>query len=695
MGLTRCGLCLLICGLLLPISIQASEKPMSLVHHDLMIRIDSASRTLEGVDTVTVPGNGAKPHLGFALHPEARVRAVTHGERALPYQFQGGLLQVPQGALPHEGDQKITIRYAAAFRDAVPQDPLYSEDPSYGVAGVIAPQGMLLMEAAGWYPRAPGSLATFRVWVDAPEGMQVITSGTLKEQKAEGDRVIFVWEVEQPVRGLSLSGGAYRVKTGRAGKIPSFFYHFAGSEPLVGPYLNAVARYLALYEELFGPYPFRKFAVVENFFPTGYGFPSYTLLGSQVIRLPFIVETSLGHEVAHSWWGNGVLVDYEKGNWAEGLTTYVADHLYQERVSLEEARAYRTRILRNYATLVSPHEDFPLAEFTGRDSPASRAVGYGKGAMLFHMARKLTGDDGFWQALQDVYRKRRFQEASWSDFAEAFAARSRFDFQAFFREWVDRPGAPTLRLDHMESILEGGFWKIRGTLIQERPFYEMRVPLRLETETSEMAASVLIKDAETNFALEATSPPRRLAVDPEVDLFRRLHPEELPPDINAIKGSNALVAVMADGHRERLEGAARLLLAGLGRQGLPILGENAIEPSQLLGKDLLLFGFPRSKPLLDALPATVVVAGDRFTLDEKTYQAPGDAAFFALKSGIDRSRSAGLLVAFSPEAAAALARKVSHYGSYSALVLQDGAVTVKKVWPTVNSPLIHHFLPKE
>jgi len=113
------------------------------------------------------------------------------------------------------------------------------------------------------------------------------------------------------------------------------------------------------------------------------------------------------------------------------------------------------------------------------------------------------------------------------------------------------------------------------------------------------------------------------------------------------------------------------------------------------GKDLLLFGFPHSKALLDALPENVIVAEDRFTLDDKAYQAPADAAFFALKSGIDRNRSAGLLLAFSPEAAAALARKVPHYGSYSALVLQDGTVTIKKVWPTVNSPLIHHFLPKE
>ena len=65
-----------------------------------------------------------------------------------------------------------------------------------------------------------------------------------------------------------------------------------------------------------GPYPFPKFAIVENFFPTGYGFLSYTLLGGSVLKLPFIPETSLRHEIAHSWWGNGVLVDYAAGTGA-------------------------------------------------------------------------------------------------------------------------------------------------------------------------------------------------------------------------------------------------------------------------------------------------------------------------------------------------------------------------------------------
>jgi hypothetical protein len=65
----------------------------------------------------------------------------------------------------------------------------------------------------------------------------------------------------------------------------------------------------------------------------GFGFPSYTLIGGTVLRLPFIIHTSLGHEIAHCWWGNGVLVDDDGGNWSETLTTYVADYLYQEKKS--------------------------------------------------------------------------------------------------------------------------------------------------------------------------------------------------------------------------------------------------------------------------------------------------------------------------------------------------------------------------
>ena len=97
--------------------------------------------------------------------------------------------------------------------------------------------------------------------------------------------------------------------------------------------------------------PFSKFALIENFWETGYGMPSFTLLGEQVIRFPFILESSYPHEILHNWWGNGVYPDYTTGNWSEGLTAYLADHLFQEMDGL--GAEYRKEMLSRYKNYVS------------------------------------------------------------------------------------------------------------------------------------------------------------------------------------------------------------------------------------------------------------------------------------------------------------------------------------------------------
>ncbi len=102
-------------------------------------------------------------------------------------------------------------------------------------------------------------------------------------------------------------------------------------QALADRYLDATAQYLEMYRGLLGPYPYSKFALVENFWETGYGMPSFTLLGEQIIRFPFILHSSYPHELLHNWWGNGVFVDLAGGNWCEGLTAYLADHLIAEQ----------------------------------------------------------------------------------------------------------------------------------------------------------------------------------------------------------------------------------------------------------------------------------------------------------------------------------------------------------------------------
>jgi hypothetical protein len=74
-------------------------------------------------------------------------------------------------------------------------------------------------------------------------------------------------------------------------------------------------------------------------------------------------------------------VDYAGGNWAEGLTTFMADYAYKERDSPGAARAMRLEWLRDFAAVPSG-QDQPLRQFTARTHATSQIVGYHKAAFL-------------------------------------------------------------------------------------------------------------------------------------------------------------------------------------------------------------------------------------------------------------------------------------------------------------------------
>ena len=220
--------------------------------------------------------------------------------------------------------------------------------------------------------------------------------------------------------------------------------------------------------QLIGPYPYKKFALVENFWETGFGMPSFTLLGPTVLRLPFIINTSYPHEILHNWWGNSVYPDYEKGNWSEGLTAYLADHLLKEQQG--GGAEYRLNTLQKYADYVLSGRDFPLTQFTSRHSPSTEAVGYGKALMFFHMLRRELGDKTFIAASRAFLPELQIPVCRLSRISKKASRRSReATLGAEFDQWVKRTGAP--------EIKTGRVARDRGTRDQRRDEATLRVDL--------------------------------------------------------------------------------------------------------------------------------------------------------------------------------------------------------------------------
>lgn len=339
------------------------------------------------------------------------------------------------------GTRKLEI----AYRATLPPTPTLDHRQVLGQRGGTAgPEGSFLPAAAGWYPDT-GELFSYRVTLSLPAGQKGLVPGDLREESDSSKGYRAVFDFPHPADGIDLMAGPYVVSERsltldkRTLRIRTWFH--AELKDFAQPYLDDSARYLERYSKLIGAYPFGMFSIVSSPTPTGYGMPSLTYLGREVIRLPFIRATSLGHEVLHNWWGNGVYPDWQSGNWSEGLTTFLADYAYKEDEGADAAREMRMGWLRDYAA-VPPGEDFALKDFTSRHHGIASIIGYNKAAMVFLMLRDKIGRAAFERGLRLLWERKQFQTASWADLEAAFSEAAGQSQAAFFRQWVMQAGAP-------------------------------------------------------------------------------------------------------------------------------------------------------------------------------------------------------------------------------------------------------------
>ena len=611
--------------------------------------------------------------------------------------------------------------------------------------GIVSPAGVYLAGNGTWYaqfsqPGAGDDLLEFeltaRATGDETTGWHLLSQGN-GESRDEAGRAH--WSSGGPVDEIYLVGGPlvrYRRVSGGAagvagaagasgdsgdsnmGPVEALVYLHEDDAALAAKYLGATAQYLEMYSRLIGPYPYGKFALVENFWETGYGMASFTLLGPQVLRMPFIVTSSFPHEILHNWWGNSVFVDYASGNWCEGLTAYMADHLMQEQNG--RGGAYRRDILQNYASYVrdsrdlsepsnqSGARDFPLTEFRSRHSAATEAVGYGKSQMGFHMLRRRFGDDLFRAWARRLYREERGQVTSFADlrrtFEEVAGAGSAAELKRFFHDWTERPGAAALAVEGAAVHPVDGGYRVTATLRQTQggePF-ALDIPVVIQTAGQTAGDAVVttvhLEDAAVAFAIQVPKRPVALSVDPSFDLFRRLDPREIPASIGQVFGEPKLLAVIASRASAEEAAAWRSLMESWKSESHVVEVKTDAEVVELpadravwlLGRENRLA--PRYFGSREAPgPAGLTVNADSVSVDGQRIAFAGHLAVLVVRHPASAERAIGWITV-DPALLAALpglGRKLPHYGKYSYLGFEGSEPTnmVKGQWATSDTPL--------
>ncbi|MEW6512580.1 MAG: M1 family aminopeptidase [Pseudomonadota bacterium] len=403
----------------------------ALPHLELDVRLDPNTREFAATATLH-DESGLR---GFRLGREYAIVAFKlNGKAAESRRWRDGT------PLP-AGTRKVELTYRATLKSTPSLD---HREVLAQRGGTASPDGSFLPASAGWYPDT-GPLFTYRATLNLPAGQKGLVPGDLREEtdSSAGYRAIF--DFPQPADSIDLMAGPYVIGErplalgARTIRIRTWFH--PELKDFSQPYLDDSARYIERYSKLIGAYPFGMFSVVSSPTPTGYGMPSLTYLGREVIRLPFIRATSLGHEVLHNWWGNCVYPDWQSGNWSEGLTTFLADYAYKEDEGDNAAREMRMSWLRDYAA-VPPGEDFALQDFTSRHHGIASIIGYNKAAMVFLMLRDRIGREAFERGLRLLWERKQFQTASWADLEAAFSEAAGQSQSGFFRQWVMQAGAP-------------------------------------------------------------------------------------------------------------------------------------------------------------------------------------------------------------------------------------------------------------
>ena len=688
--------------LVAPIYGEPKKEQPSIVHHDLSIDLRPDSHELIVSDLVQVNVPDRRRIIVFSLAPSLsieRVSAVISDGTAdkdvmLAFdRYKGDRVAI------HLPDSRsswtVKWRYGGFVNDP-PRDPRHLRfvTPSE-TAGHIGPEGVYLSSESRWYPDIAGSLASYEVAVKLPPNWVSISQGT--EGSSPGR-----WSVPTKSEALTLAANQFVVrsrewKASNGQPIRLGAYLFKEDAHLADEYLDACARYLDAYIPLLGPYPFPKFAVVENFFSSGLGMPSFTLLGAAIIKRHYTQPYALGHEIVHSWIGNGVYNRHDGANWVEGLTTYLTNYYYHEQIGDEgQAKEQRRLMLFGYAVYVTHDQDYPVARFTRKTDEKDNAIGYQKTAMVFHMLRREMGENKFWSGLRTLVNERMGSYAGWSDIETIFTRVAGQDLQWFFDQWVERSGAPRLavtdaRVRQLEPSSTGApSFESRVTLIQQNDLYRIPVDLELKDGNgSRVTERVLLGSAEQSVLIPTSFDPQTLLIDPESHLFRRLERDELPAMLNLFVTDPRRTIVLLSGESEDRAPFAGIIQRVHAQEIMKPEGEKtrivaSAKPILNDGGSILLLGHAPDLAPVDLIRES---CGEKFSVTESGFRVAGhtyDGPTFAVVVSCPRHNRRGSVVTFlygnTPEAVAKMARLLFFYGWQSYVIFNEGAVVTRGEW---------------
>jgi uncharacterized iron-regulated protein len=478
-----------------------------------------------------------------------------------------------------------------------------------------------------------------------------------ESDRAEKTENGYVFELDNHDGSMVLAfSDRWQVKTENHKGVEIATYFTEDNARFSGKYFDRIKELLDLYTGFLGDFPYGRFVVADVPYPVGHALVGLTFISERIIPMSFLTEVSLGHELLHQWFGVAVDADTVDGNWAEGLTTYMADRLYAEMKG--EGVPYRKSAILNHMANSRQKEDGTcLLEFYYKKDKTSQAVGYSRAMLVFSMYEMMLGEDKFREALGDIVERYKYKSAGWHDLRAAFDKAGNISTEDFLDGWLSEMAIADFTVSKvaMKAVAEG--YEVTFKIKNKYKWHEYPLEVIVSTKGGEVKEYLYVEGEDNEFSVKTGDIPLQLLIDPDFRIPRMLTDSEMRPAMYNLFSKYEKAVFVKEEERAIYSAFIDSL------ENAEVFSDEE-SPFKHLDKNLIFLG-SQNKAFKKVYGFNSYT---RSPFMVKAYKHP-----------VDKTRMSYSVVSASEKMTMRNVGRISHYGKYSGLELGKGGRFVKTI----------------
>lgn len=468
-------------------SVNPNTLNYDLRYQRMDVSLDPAFNSISGSVTSHFKPNQSMGSIYFDLTNVLTVSQVQYHGNSIPFQ-QLSTKEIKidfPASIPANTLDSLTIHYSG------------TPDPANGTVktgtqgtGVSTPVLSTLNEPYGaqdWFPTKQSlndKIERFDFKITTPSQYNVAANGKLMSEIITAGKKLTFWRTMYPTPAYLIALGitTYTKINDLIGNPPfpfvNYVYPSTAADPVKMSNIDQTKQIMNVFENYFGPYPFRdeKYGHMEYLNGGGMEHQTMSSMGG-------FAKSLIAHELAHQWFGDKVTCGAWNDIWLnEGFAT-LGEHVANEKLLMTNAEFmnYLSGQISMITSSVGGTTYVPDSGLNNIYRIFDSRLTYAKGGYILRMIKWKLGDDAFYQALKDYLGKPElaYNYVRTSDFNASLLQSTGIDFTEFFNDWLYGEGYPTYAIKWKQAGNQLVFNVSQTQSMPSVSFFEMPLPIKV------------------------------------------------------------------------------------------------------------------------------------------------------------------------------------------------------------------------